>query len=47
MGYKKTHPTFPDETTIDQFFDEKQLEAYRMLGLNIAETALKEQSISW
>ncbi len=31
-GYKRTHPSFPDQTTGDQFFDEAQFEAYRELG---------------
>jgi hypothetical protein len=31
-GYRRGHPTFPDQTTGDQFFDEKQFEAYRELG---------------
>jgi predicted acylesterase/phospholipase RssA len=31
-GYKQTHSEFPDEPTSDQFFDEKQFEAYRELG---------------
>lgn len=35
--YRKTSPTFPHETTSDQFFDEEQFEAYRLLG----ETAAK------
>ena len=35
-GYKKTHPQFPDEPTSDQFFDEKQFEAYRELGFQTA-----------
>lgn len=47
MGYKNTHVDFPDETTIDQFFDEKQLEAYRMLGMHIAEAIMNDQSINW
>lgn len=34
-GYKNAHPDFPDETTADQFFDEKQFEAYRELGYQI------------
>jgi len=34
-GYKRVNPTFPDQTTADQFFDEVQLEAYRELGLPI------------
>ena len=35
-GYKKEHPAFPDEPTGDQFFDEKQFEAYRELGFQAA-----------
>jgi hypothetical protein len=35
-GYKKEHPAFPDESTSDQFFDEKQFEAYRELGFQAA-----------
>ncbi len=45
MGYFKTHPTFPHETTVDQFFDEKQMEAYRMLGMTIAEKMIEDKSI--
>jgi hypothetical protein len=32
VHYKRTHPTFPNETTADQFFDEAQFESYRALG---------------
>lgn len=35
-GYRREHPEFPDEPTSDQFFDEKQFEAYRELGYSIA-----------
>jgi|GEM_PF-2419061 len=35
--YKKAHISFPDQSTADQFFDEKQFEAYRELGYLIAE----------
>jgi len=38
IAYKYTHPSFPDESTVDQLFDEKQLEAYRMLGAHIGES---------
>jgi len=34
--YKKQNPLFPDQPTSDQFFDEKQFEAYRGLGNFIA-----------
>ncbi|MCK5876229.1 MAG: patatin-like phospholipase family protein [Candidatus Marithrix sp.] len=32
LAYRRTHPTFPDETTADQFFNEDQFESYRKLG---------------
>ncbi len=35
-SYKKTHRQFPDQPTSDQFFDEKQFEAYRELGFQTA-----------
>lgn len=38
LSYKKNHPQFPDQSTTDQFFDEKQFEAYRELGYFIAKT---------
>ncbi|HUF50029.1 MAG TPA: hypothetical protein VMN60_04290 [Longimicrobiales bacterium] len=36
-NYKARNPAFPHETTIDQFFDDAQFEAYRALGVHIAE----------
>jgi hypothetical protein len=30
--YRRSHATFPHETTVDQFFDEAQFESYRELG---------------
>lgn len=36
-GYRRQHPVFPDESTLDQFFDEKQFEAYRELGFQVGE----------
>lgn len=32
IHYKRTHPSFPHESTADQFFDEPQFESYRALG---------------
>jgi hypothetical protein len=32
LEYKKSHPTFPHQSTADQFFDEPQFESYRSLG---------------
>lgn len=47
VAYKSAQPDFPDESTLDQFFDEKQLEAYRLLGLQIAQEALNDSRIPW
>jgi hypothetical protein len=35
-AYKERHPSFPHETTGDQFFSEEQVEVYRALGEHIA-----------
>lgn len=35
-AYRKAHQEFPDQPTGDQFFDEKQFEAYRELGYQTA-----------
>ncbi len=32
LQYQSTHPDFPQESTLDQFFDEAQWESYRKLG---------------
>src|SRR5260370_13610683 len=34
LSYATAHPTFPHESTADQWFDESQTESYRMLGLS-------------
>ncbi len=34
--YRGSHPEFPHQTTLDQFFDEEQFEAYRQLGAHVA-----------
>jgi len=36
-NYASTDPTFPHQTTADQFFDESQFESYRRLGLHVVE----------
>ena len=38
--YASAHPTFPHESTGDQFFDEAQFESYRRLGDFVATSAL-------
>ncbi len=42
-GYKGQHRDFPDQPTADQFFDERQFEAYRELGFKIG-TDMAEQA---
>ncbi len=41
-NYARTSPTFPHESTADQFFDESQFESYRALGACIVEQMVKE-----
>jgi hypothetical protein len=41
LQYHVEHPTFPQETTMDQFFDEAQWESYRTLGEHIAGEVFK------
>jgi len=36
-NYAATHPTFPHQSTTEQWFDEAQFESYRMLGLQTAQ----------
>ncbi len=42
-AYKRKDPTFPDQTTVDQFFDETQFECYRALGEHIALESLNDE----
>jgi len=35
LGYRRRNPSFPHETTTDQFFTEEQFEAYRALGFHM------------
>jgi len=39
-GYAAQNPDFPDQSTVDQFFDEVQFESYRELGFRIAHRML-------
>ncbi len=41
-SYAAGHPTFPHETTGDQWFTESQFESYRALGLNTAIGILRD-----
>jgi hypothetical protein len=36
-SYEAQHSDFPDQPTSNQFFDEKQFEAYRELGYRLAD----------
>ena len=36
--YRYTHGDFPHQSTLDQFFDQEQFEAYRQLGVHVAES---------
>ena len=42
LAYRREHPSFPDQTTGDQFFDEAQFESYRKLGEETALNSLKQ-----
>ena len=40
--YRSQHPSFPAQTTADQFFNERQLEAYRELGYQLTKRMIEE-----
>ncbi len=44
-GYRNDNPKFPDQTTGDQFFDERQFEAYRELGFQLTKRALRDKTV--
>jgi Patatin-like phospholipase len=39
--YRASHPSFPHETTADQFFSEDQFESYRKLGLHVVKRSFR------
>jgi len=41
LQYKATHPTFPHESTGNQFYGEGQFESYRTLGRDIADKSFE------
>ncbi|WP_257167843.1 patatin-like phospholipase family protein [Bradyrhizobium sp. SRS-191] len=45
-GYRAGSPDFPHETTLDQFFDPSQFEAYRDLGFRSASIMIKELGLT-
>jgi hypothetical protein len=44
IDYRTSHPDFPHQTTVDQFFSESQFESYRALGYH-AITSVFENSV--
>ena len=44
-SYKNYHPDFPHESTVDQFFDGKQWEAYKTLGEEIGMDLFKDLTV--
>ena len=45
LGFKGAFPEFPDDTTLNQFFDEARFEAYRELGFACVEKMLEDAKI--
>jgi hypothetical protein len=45
LSYALSHPTFPHETTADQWFTESQFESYRHLGFTVGSAILKDAGI--
>ena len=39
--YRSIHPSFPHQTTADQFFSEDQFESYRQLGLHVVRQSMR------
>ncbi|WP_419709194.1 hypothetical protein [Pseudomonas sp. NFX224] len=46
LNYAIENPTFPHQTTADQFFDESQFESFRQLGKFIGDQCLNESDIA-
>jgi len=46
FSYRREHPEFPNQATLDQFFDEKQFDSYRELGYVTAHQMLRELEAS-
>jgi hypothetical protein len=42
LNYGTRNPSFPHQSTADQFFDESQFESYRRLGMHIGERCLEK-----
>jgi hypothetical protein len=46
LHYRDTNPSFPQQSTADQFFDEAQWESYRKLGEHIGNQVFQEPAVS-
>jgi hypothetical protein len=46
LNYKKMHPAFPHEPTVDEWFSESQFESYRALGQHIIRTVFYDGGFS-
>lgn len=46
LNYADLNKSFPHQTTSDQFFDEKQFEAYRALGFHIMDKIIAERALT-
>lgn len=42
-AYKTCHPSYPNQSTLDQFFDERQFECYRELGYQLTSQLLNNE----
>ncbi len=47
LNYKMRNPSFPHESTGDQFFSEEQFENYRALGFHALDTFFDRTSFTW
>jgi hypothetical protein len=43
FSYSRNEELFPQQSTIDQFFDESQFESYRALGFCITDKCLADK----
>jgi hypothetical protein len=41
LAYKEQNPIFPNDPTVDQFFNTERFECYRLLGYDVAQHALE------
>jgi hypothetical protein len=44
QAYRRTHPTFPNDSTSDQWFNQQQFDAYHTLGRQAASAVILAQN---